>query len=274
MDRSISLLASLSFTDELILYARSGLPIPKTTNGLDSRRRDRFTVRANFGVSVVVPVYNNADILPETIERLTNFFSQEFLRYELIFVDDGSTDSSWQILTTAAAQNQNIRLLRHARNLDQQQAVANGALAASEEIIVNTDADLPCLLNDLKKIAIIASQGTELVFGKRVGNLATPYWRRLATRIGGWIFRRLYGHRMSDFGCSTGAVRKSLVERMKNASVRIWLLKVELLRFAESYVEAEVRYSNYFPHRRSGYSLCKLAKRFAAIFWYKIIRPR
>lgn len=231
-------------------------------------------MKVDFGVSVVIPVYNNADILPETIERLTNFLSQEFKRHELIFVDDGSTDSSWQLLTMAAGLDPKIRLLRHPRNLDQQQAVANGCLAASEDIIINTDADLPCALDDLKKIALIAAQGTELVFGRRISVLARARWRRLGTYAGGWIFRFLYGNAMSDFGCSTGGVRRSLVERIKEKPVRIWLLKVELLRYSESYCEIDIRPSNLYPLRKSGYSLLKLAKRFAAILWYKLTEPR
>lgn len=231
-------------------------------------------MRSKFGVSVVVPVYNNADILPVTIQRLTDFFSREFARYEIIFVDDGSDDESWQILQIAASENPKIRLLKHEKNLDQQQAVADGSLAAQEDIIVNVDVHISCALADLKKIALIAYQGTELVFGRRTGGPPHGWWRRLGTRFVGWLFRLLYSYRMSDFGCSIGAVRRSLVDRMRQNqdSVRIWLLKVELLRYATSYTEVDIGPPEINRPRKSGYTLLKLAKRFWAIIWYKLAR--
>lgn len=231
-------------------------------------------MKSDFGVSVVVPVYNNADILPVTIERLADYFSREFFRYEIIFVDDGSRDNSWHLLQAAAGNNANIRLLRHERNLDQQQAVADGSVAANEEIIVNVDAHISCPLDDLKKVALMAHQGTELVFGRRTGGPPNAWWRRLGTRTVSWLFRFLYSYEMSDFGCSIGAVRRSLVDRMRQdqKSVRIWLLKLELLRYAASYVEVDIRPPERLMPRKSGYTLFKLAKRFGAIIWYKIAR--
>jgi glycosyltransferase involved in cell wall biosynthesis len=231
-------------------------------------------MKADFGVSVVIAVYNNADILPETIRRLTDFFTHEFLRFELIFVDDGSTDDSWRLLEAAAATDARIRVLRHEKNLDQQHAVANGALAAREDIIINVDADLPCALTDLKKVALMAANGTELVFGRRIGGPAQSWWRRCGTRFGGWLFRLLYSYPMHDFGCSTGAVRRTLIERMRDKPVRIWLLKVELLRCAKSYVETDIRPSEIQTRRRSAYSMAKLLKRFFAIFRYKLSKPQ
>lgn len=231
-------------------------------------------MKSKFGVSVIVPVYNNADILPVTIKRLTDFFSSEFARYEIIFVDDGSDDESWQLLQIAASKNKKIRLLRHEKNLDQQQAVADGSLAAREDIIVNVDAHISCTLADLKKVALIAHGGTELVFGRRTGGPPTTWWRRLGTRFVSWLFRLLYSYEMSDFGCSIGAVRRSLVDRMRRDqnAVRIWLLKVELLRYAASYAEADIGPPERSMPRKSGYTLMKLAKRFWAIIWYKLSR--
>ncbi len=231
-------------------------------------------MKSDFGVSVVVPVYNNADILPLTIQRLADYFSREFARYEIIFVDDGSDDESWQLLQVAASQNGKVRLLRHEKNLDQQQAVADGSLAAREDIIVNVDAHISCALGDLKKVALIAAQGTELVFGRRTGGPPQAWWRRCGTRFVSWVFRLLYSYEMSDFGCSIGAVRRSLVDRMRQNqnSVRIWLLKVELLRYAKSYAEVDIGPPEISKPRKSGYTILKLAKRFWAIIWYKFAR--
>jgi undecaprenyl-phosphate 4-deoxy-4-formamido-L-arabinose transferase len=231
-------------------------------------------MKEEFGVSVVVPIYNNADILPISIQRMTDYFSREFVRYEIIFVDDGSDDDSWNLLQAAAVRDGKIRLLRHEKNLDQQQAVADGSLAARENIIINVDAHISCALGDLKKVALIAAQGTELVFGRRTGGPPQAWWRRCGTRFVSWVFRLLYSYEMSDFGCSIGAVRRSLVDRMRQDQnrVRIWLLKVELLRYAASYAEVDIGPSERPIPRKSGYTLLKLVKRFWAIILYKFAR--
>ena len=228
-------------------------------------------MKADFAVSVVIPVYNNADILPLAIERLTSFCASEFSRYELIFVDDASTDNSWHILQAASANDKSIRLLRHEKNLDQQQTVANGSIAAREDIILNVDADVPCALHDLKRIALLAAQGTELVFARRVGWPRQAWWRHWGTRFAGWLFKKLYSYPMNDFGCSTGAVRRSLIERMREKPVRVWLLKVELLRYAESYAEVDIGPPEISLKRKSAFTLMKLAKRFLAIISYRLV---
>jgi glycosyltransferase involved in cell wall biosynthesis len=266
--------ARLVATGDALFHTSRRVPVSKKAYSLAAYGQETLTMKNKFGVSVVVPVYNNADVLPLTIKRLDDFFSSEFVRYEIIFVDDGSDDESWPLLQEAAAHNAKIRLLRHEKNLDQQQAVADGSLAAREDIIVNVDAHVSCPVTDLKKIALIAHQGTELVFGRRVGGPPQAWWRRFGTRFVGWLFRMLYSYPMSDFGCSIGAVRRSLVDRMRQnqSSVRIWLLKVELLRYATSYTEVDIWPPEVPLPRKSSYTILKLAKRFWAIIWYKITR--
>lgn len=228
--------------------------------------------RADFAISVVVPVFNNSSILPETIDTLSNFLSESFAAYELIFVDDGSSDNSWQLLIEAKDANQNIVLFRHEKNLDQPAAVVTGCAGAKFDVIANIDADLPLDLRDFKLIAEKAFAGTELVYGIRVGFSGRSWWRRLGSFLVRHLFRLLYDYPMTDFGNSAGAVRRSLIERMRRQPFKVWMLKIELMRHAESYAEIEVRPPNHNLESRSSYSLRKLGKRFFAVIWYRIIR--
>lgn len=227
-------------------------------------------MKANFGVSVVVPVYNNAPILRTTIRRLTEYLNQEFVHFEIIFVDDGSSDESVEILEDAAMKSARIRVLRHATNLGQQQATADGALMAREQIIVTVDSDLPCALSDLKKIATLAAQGTELVLGYRISDMRRTWWRRLGSRMAGFLVRLLYPYDIRDFGCSTGAVRRSLVDRLRHKSQDTRQLKILLLKFAESYTETLIQASDNPPRTTSSYSFSKLMNFFWQIVSYRL----
>lgn len=227
-------------------------------------------MRADFAVSVVVPVYNNADILPETINRLAEFFSREFISYELIFVDDASTDDSWSLLETAAAKNRNIRLLRHSKNMGQQTASADGAFAAREDILISVDCDLPCTLPDLKKLAIAAAQGTELVLGRRIGGRPRVWWRHLGSFFVGFLSYLLYSYKIRDFGCSTGAARREVIDRLRGGIARV--IKIQLLEEAQSFAEVEIDASHEIARKKSGYSFVALFRVMWAIIWYKIAK--
>lgn len=230
-------------------------------------------MKADFGVSVVVPVYNNADILDSTIAILSAYLAQEFRDYELIFVNDGSTDGSQELLEDAALANTNIRILRQHLNIGQQQAIAIGALSAEQEIIVAIDADLPCVLDDLKKLASAAAEGTELVLGRRVGGPSRRWWRRLGSFVGAWTIRALYPQcAIRDFGCSTVAARRSFADRLRNRTDEIQVLKIQLIEVAESYVEMDIRLPEQPIAGKSGYSLLSLLDLLWKIVAYKFRR--
>lgn len=227
-------------------------------------------MKADFAVSVIVPVYNNADILPETISQLTSFLSREFKGYELIFVDDGSIDESLSLLELAASENPNIRLLRHKINMGQQRSSADGAFAAQEDILISVDCDLPCKLEDLKNLAIAASNGTELVLGRRTGGRPRVWWRQVGSVCVGLLTSLLYSYKIGDFGCSTGAARRELIDRLRGGTARV--IKIQLLEEAKTFAEVDIDASQEIARKKSGYSFFALFRVMWAVIWYKIAK--
>jgi undecaprenyl-phosphate 4-deoxy-4-formamido-L-arabinose transferase len=221
-------------------------------------------------VSVVIPVFNNSEILDSNIRKLTIFLSKEFADYELILVDDKSTDRSADMLRAAASQNAKIRVLWHHTNRGQQWAIANGALMARENTVIVIDADLPCLLSDLKKIALLTAAGTELVLCRRAGALSRPWFRRAGSLLASKLCRLLFRYGISDFGCSTGAVRRELIERVRVRASDLKLLKIQLLQHANSFVETEITVPPVAQGASSAYSFAKLVSILWSIAKYRI----
>lgn len=216
--------------------------------------------RLELAISVVVPVYNNEKILPLTISALLEFLSRRFRRFELLFVDDGSRDASLVVLRDAAAGHRNIRVLTHDKNRGQQQAIATGMLAASNEIAVSIDADLPCALTSLEKLAMLAANEVELALGKRIIQERRVWWRRLGSKFGNRMFRILFPYAIEDSGCSTAAARRSLIERFRKLNPEVLLIKPQLLNLATNYIETEIDPPDMSNSDQSVYSICALAK--------------
>jgi len=220
-------------------------------------------MKNKVSISLVVPVYNSAAFLPGTIKSLTDYLAREFADYELIMVDDGSVDDSLSLMQAAAAINKNIRLLIHERNLGQQISLADGFLAAKNAIVLSVDADLPCELTDLERIANIANQGTELAFGRRIMQIRRKWWRTLGSMVANWVFRLIYPYEIQDIGCGLIAMRQSLVTKLRNQKKSTGLIKLDLLLATESYDQMDVK--SHAP-AASSYSFFKLLR----LFWIMV----
>lgn len=226
--------------------------------------------KLNLHVSVVVPVYNNETVLPNTIHRLSAYFAENFTKYELVFVNDCSTDDSPQILQTAMAKNNKIRLILREVNGGQQQAMADGLLAAKGDVVIGIDADLPCEIGELKKIALLASDQAELVLGKRTGIFHQVSWRRWGSSIGNGLFRLLHPYNITDFGCGIGATRRTVVDRLREKNTTVGIIKLEMLRLAKTYIEVEIHPPKNLVIGKSSYSLLKLLRLVWAIIYSRV----
>lgn len=214
----------------------------------------------NFAISVIVPVYNNERILPRTIAALVGQYLPGFKSYELIFVDDGSCDGSLELLRAASMGNPRLRVMVHEKNLGQQQAIATGMLAATKDVVIGLDADLPCGVSSFQKVAVLAAQGCELVLGRRTFQKRRTWWRNFGSRIGNGLFKILFTYEIRDFGCSTAAVRRSLVEKFRRAFTSVYLIKIQLLSVATDYMETDIDSQAPLSDAESGYSVFSLAK--------------
>jgi len=134
------------------------------------------------GISVVVPVYNSESSLGELVERLTSYLRANSPAYEVILVDDGSSDKSWPELTRLARANPEVRALRLIRNYGQHSAILAGVRAATYDVTVTIDDDLQDPPEDIAVLTEALGKDTDVVYGL-AANETRGLWRGIATRL-------------------------------------------------------------------------------------------
>lgn len=207
-------------------------------------------------ISVVVPVFNGSASLEALFGRVKAVFDHENRRFEVIFVDDGSTDNSWPLIERLQAQfPESVRGIRLMRNAGQQAATFCGLLEASGEWIVTMDDDLQVPPEEIPKLLEAArGRNTMLVYG-----VSSEPARSLFYRAGARLFRRLLRSVALDFpdGSSFRLLHSGLVERLPK-NVRLLNYIDPLLSWVSSGVlRVEVRHEKR-QHGRSGYSFLRL----------------
>jgi glycosyltransferase involved in cell wall biosynthesis len=163
-------------------------------------------------ISVVVPVLNEEDSLPILHQQLTEVLAASGYRYEIIVIDDGSTDSSFVILRQLQAEDPHLRVVRFRRNYGQTAAFAAGFDRARGDTVVTIDADLQNDPADIPSLIEKMAEGYDVVSGWRVDRKDRFLDRRLpsilANRLIGWTT----GVRIHDYGCSLKAYRREVLD--------------------------------------------------------------
>lgn len=138
-------------------------------------------------VSVVVPVFESADTLPELYQRLSTALAEEYPRFELLMVDDGSRDRTWPVIQELAASDPRVKGIRLSRNFGQQHAIAAAFDGAEGETIVLMDADLEDRPEDLPLLLRKLESGVDVVYTLKRGGQ-----RGVVRRLTSWIFHQLF----------------------------------------------------------------------------------
>lgn len=165
-------------------------------------------------ISIVVPLYNERDNITDLIERATRTMQKLELPYELILVDDGSTDGSLEILAKLREEQPHIKVIELRRNFGQTAALAAGFDHAGGEIIVPLDGDLQNDPADIPRLIDKLNEGYDVVSG----------WRRrrkdkfLTRKIPSWIANKIIGFftgvKLHDYGCTLKAYRREVVQHV------------------------------------------------------------
>ncbi len=162
-------------------------------------------------ISIVVPVLNEEESIPALHQRLTEALGQAGCSYEILVVDDGSTDRSFEILCELQAQDEHLHVVRFRRNYGQTAAFAAGFDRARGDVVVTIDADLQNDPADIPALLAKMAEGYDVVSGWRVDRQDRFLDRRLpsilANRLIGWAT----GVRIHDYGCSLKAYRREVL---------------------------------------------------------------
>jgi glycosyltransferase involved in cell wall biosynthesis len=163
-------------------------------------------------VSIVVPVYNEEESLPVLAEEIGAAMEGVTPDYELLWVDDGSTDGGPAVLARLAAADPRVRVLRLRRNSGQSAALAAGFANARAEVVVTLDADLQNDPADIPRL-LAALDGCDVVCGVRTARQDT-WVRRLSSRIANGVRNRLTHEAVTDVGCTLRAARAEHLRRI------------------------------------------------------------
>lgn len=169
-----------------------------------------------MNLSIVIPLLNEQESLPELHQWIVTVMNKNNYTYEILFIDDGSTDESWNIIEKISTENPNVKGIRFMRNFGKSQALHAGFAKAKGDVVITMDADLqdsPDEIPDLYNMII--NQKFDLVSGwkkKRYDNAVT---KNLPSKLFNWAARKTSGVYLNDFNCGLKAYNNSVIKNIE-----------------------------------------------------------
>jgi glycosyltransferase involved in cell wall biosynthesis len=166
-------------------------------------------------ISVVVPAYNEEESLPELYEWIDRVMQAHGFGYELLLIDDGSTDHSWEVIGQLSAQNPAVKGIRFNRNYGKSAALDTGFRAASGQVVITMDADLQDSPDEIPELYRMITEGKlDLVSGWKKKRY-DPLSKTIPTKLYNAMTRWLSGIPLHDFNCGLKAYRAAVVKHME-----------------------------------------------------------
>jgi len=169
-------------------------------------------VRLLVELSIVVPIYNEEENIPHLHERVTAAMAGADIDYELILVDDGSSDGSFACLREIAERDPRVKVIRFRRNFGQTAAMAAGFGVARGRVVVPMDGDLQNDPADIPMLLAKIDEGYDVVSGWRKDRQDTFINRRLPSILANGLISRMTGVHLHDYGCTLKAYRREVLD--------------------------------------------------------------
>ncbi len=163
-------------------------------------------------LSIIIPVFNEEQNICPLHQRLSETLRGQDLTYEIIAVDDGSSDRSFAILKELHARDEHLKIVRFRRNFGQTAAFAAGFDHSQGKVVLTMDADLQNDPADIPALLEKIDEGYDVVSGWRVDRKDPFFTRRLPSMIANWLISQVTGVRLHDYGCSLKAYRREVVK--------------------------------------------------------------
>ncbi|MFN5335260.1 MAG: glycosyltransferase family 2 protein [Bacteroidota bacterium] len=169
-----------------------------------------------MNISVIIPLKDEAESLPELCDWIARVMNKHAYSYEIILIDDGSTDSSWQVIHDLRSHNTNIRGIKFQRNYGKSAALNEGFKAAQGDVVITMDADLQDSPDEIPELyQMITNVGYDLVSGwkkKRYDNTLT---KNIPSKFFNAATRKMSGIPLHDFNCGLKAYRNKVVKSIE-----------------------------------------------------------
>lgn len=167
-------------------------------------------------ISVVVPLYNEVESLPELFAWIERVMNEHHFTYEVIFVDDGSTDGSWKVIENLSSKSENVKGIKFRRNYGKSPALYHGFLKAEGDVVITMDADLQDSPDEIPELyRMIKEDGYDLVSGWKQKRY-DPLSKTIPTKLFNATARKVSGIKnLHDFNCGLKAYRKEVIKNIE-----------------------------------------------------------
>ena len=167
-------------------------------------------------ISIVIPLLNEEESLAELYQWLTKVLTINRFSYEIIFVDDGSTDGSWRVIMQLAEKDAQVRGIRFLRNYGKSQALHAGFKAAEGEVVITMDADLQDSPDEISALyEMITKDNYDLVSGWKKKRYDSVLAKNLPSKLFNWAARKTSGLTLHDFNCGLKAYKKDVIKNVE-----------------------------------------------------------
>ena len=167
-------------------------------------------------ISIVIPLLNEEESLAELHQWLTKVLTINRFSYEIIFVDDGSTDGSWRVIMQLAEKDAQVRGIRFLRNYGKSQALHAGFKAAEGEVVITMDADLQDSPDEIPALyEMITKDNYDLVSGWKKKRYDSVLAKNLPSKLFNWAARKTSGLTLHDFNCGLKAYKKDVIKNVE-----------------------------------------------------------
>lgn len=167
-------------------------------------------------ISLVIPLFNEDESLPELSDWIARVMQANNFSYEIIFVDDGSTDNSWQVIEELRAKNPNIKGIKFQRNYGKSAGLNEGFRAAEGEVVITMDADLQDSPDEIPELRqMILDGGYDIVSGWKKKRYDNTFTKNIPSKFYNAMTRRMSGIKLHDFNCGLKAYRKKVIKSIE-----------------------------------------------------------
>lgn len=167
-------------------------------------------------VSIIVPLYNEDESIGELAKWIVRVVTEQHLTYEVIWVDDGSSDRSWEVIEQMAAENNHFRGIRFQRNYGKSAALNEGFKAAQGEVVITMDADMQDSPDEIPELRrMIVEEGFDLVSGWKKKRFDNTLTKNIPSKLFNAAARKSSGIKLHDFNCGLKAYRKRVIKSIE-----------------------------------------------------------
>ena len=168
-----------------------------------------------MNISVVIPLLNESDSLTELHDWIANVMQSNHFSYEILFIDDGSTDGSWETITSLSNKNPNVKGIRFLKNFGKSQALHAGFEKAKGDVVITMDADLQDNPDEIPELYnMIVKEGYDLVSGWKKKRFDSVISKNLPSKLFNWAARKTSGVKLHDFNCGLKSYNNKVVKNI------------------------------------------------------------